>query len=67
MFFRLLDIKLCLIVKSILIYIFANICTHFSWVGLLGRKVITCVVVVDSAELFSDWLNEIMLSLGSNV
>ena len=44
-------IKLCLIVKSILIYIFANICTHFSWVGLLGHKVITYVVVVDSAEL----------------
>ena len=52
MFFRLLDIKLCLIVKNILICIFANIWTRFSWVGLLGRKVITCVVVVDSAELF---------------
>ena len=51
MFFRLLDIKLCLIVKNILICISANIWTHFSWVGLLGRKVITCVVV-DSAELF---------------
>ena len=52
MLFRLLDIKLCLIVKNILIYIFANIWTRFSWVGLPGRKVITCVVVVDSAELF---------------